>query len=291
MSEVLNYDSWVSIASYLGVKDLLSFSLLGKYFHSVSCNQYLWKKLICEDFVLPTSPSLASYKEIYIHQVKKEKLLNARANVFNSRQAFDKIEENEHNSYTFNLSISYKNIKRGDVVYLSTMRRLIVIYNGETFSEIKDIKDIGDVFPPGFEIIKEFPIRYWENVTVRVNFNPSEFLSQMIKNTRVIISTYGNQEYQSFTLENEIVCPSESRKYIRMFIVTSFTYDNYEYFIVIIFIMFPWGKIIRNTNLEKIYNNDYFIGTRYEQLGVPKEYVWDDRTLYAHSPLNDILHG
>jgi len=180
MSDLLNKDCWDNIVSYLEARNICSLSLTGKYLYSICNEEKVWKCLIFRDFIFPTSPSLVSFKQLYIHQHKQEKILTSKANIFKFFISDDEnISEKDGKIYVYgpdykeskrgliqSLNRRFKDIpiKRGDGAFYESEKETknFFYYNGKYFKNFYFSQDDQDYAPYGRLTIYKFPINYWK---------------------------------------------------------------------------------------------------------------------------------
>jgi len=289
-------DSWFDIISYLEAKDVISLSLTGKYFFLICEEEKIWENLVSKDFIPLTSPPTLTPKSLYADQYVKEKRLKSRADIFElifygdntnvsitggNRRIY--MNERCYNimRITFpvikSLMEKFKGvaIKEGDVAVpkYNNEYRNGFYYDGKTFEKFVYSKEEGYFAPRDGLAIYKFPVNYWEECTEVIFFNTFPYSKQLVTNHRVVF-LYDGQEKGSSKITDEIKFPFD-----KVFIESSFTYDNFEYFVFICICQDAGAEEINSMNLYDVFNRDAYRNT--EVFGiVPYSYQKPGRSLF-----------
>jgi len=219
-------DCWIEIISLLSFKDILYVSLANKWFLGVSHNEKLWERLCRKDFeFLPDSFDI-TWKKLYEIQYVTTKFISTRAKLFeymnfNLEVKNMKIwrysrlgDPDGNNLIQGGLPFDVK-IKRGDLLcpHIND-REEKFMFDGEKMVEFKR------------EVIKEFPIRYWNGLSSsnRVIFDITPYSDEISKNGKIYIPVSGKVLSLSETsnIRNEVF-------YYR----SSFVYNYFTYFLFV----------------------------------------------------------
>jgi len=290
MSDLLNRDCWFNIVLFLEAKDVCSFSLTGKCSYSICNNETIWINLMLKDFIFPTSPSFDSYKQLYIHQHKQEKWSTTRSRIFKlSASEYKEMLEKDKGASIYDRAngersiIKFLNEKsktmklnKGDVFFYESRRENRgdgFYYDGTSFKAFRFSDGDDGYAPSGKLTIYEFPVNYWIDRTDMVFFDTSPFIDQLVRNHKLVINEDGNLSYHKLT--DEISSTSYSR-----FIESSFTYNNFEYFVYFAICEDYENKKINRMKLNVLYTRDcYYISDHFGM--IPERYSKKNRSLFG----------
>jgi len=290
---------WLEVISFLSLKDVCSLFRVSKYFSLINIDEYLWESLCNRDHkYLP--PKMVMWKELYKIQHERKIFLSKRAQRFtvvinpNSRE-YEKIEKLtkeggkcfifeqksfRHKNGLFTsgvISFLLKNfnmklMKKGDFIdYIPFQDPTYgyIIFNGETLISCRDID--------WNEMIKEFPINYWKDISFPIYFS-LHCSADLIKNSRLYFSEdfppVGSiDKLCSAELENKEElekCLVNRTKF--PFIRGYFVKENFTYFVYVFFMDKKKGFDLLNADYKGIFEEEVFFPEGYSlELSLEKD--------------------
>lgn len=207
-------DTLILILSQLPLSQLQQTCQINRRFRQLCNGRLLWRLKIEEEFpdLLDSLSPTDNLKNLYI-KTYNERYLTGRARmieisdidlkeilgndydhylIFADYTNFDGIVQllNTHINKLGNLlGNKLPQIERGDIVYLQRLggfRNLgKFVYDGQKIQKLYTRLDEYESIPPSFQVIHEFPIRYWINVIEHnsiVFFNPRIYIDQIKEN-------------------------------------------------------------------------------------------------------------
>lgn len=244
------------IIQFCPIKDIVSLSSVGKKERQVCNNDQLWEKLTRRDFRYIPNIVDIPWKDLYAKLYHTEKWLLTRAKLVTiDSYTLENFFSDQENEILANINQFVKtrgyNLKRGDIVIDLNHNSVKLIYNGI------ELEYLLYTNPDDYPVVTEFPIAYWNDIKLDsyiVGFEQARFIEQLVANSEV--EQIGNEAI----------------------IRTSFEYDLYVYFVIVISLTtYKLAVEIEDFNLKRLYREQVYYSVTPYDLKFSYE---KDRTLF-----------
>jgi hypothetical protein len=248
--ETLPNETILQVMLTVPIPDLLRNRAVNKQFDTIAKDDYFWRLRLEHDYPTapipptigeagtPGEPDKMTYRDLYFYWYHRptgeSRLLEIPVDVFDPREfGFDPqgilTVENENemprlmnSTLKFHQFLETHKIRRGDVVHLEAVPAYRndgkYIYDGREVVPLDFSLDEYGAVPAAFQVINEFPIRYWQNTIEHnciIHFDLKPYLTEILKHLRCRdIDEFGSVVCQShFThwsgVEYTLIIPLE----------------------------------------------------------------------------------